>query len=688
MKQILLYLILFFSFSTLQATTYTVINANASGAGSLLEAIDNANLNAGSDSIDFNIPGLPPHIIPLDVIDYIDIAEALLIDGTTQPDNGYTGNCPKIVLDASAVDTNVSVLMRVSAENVVIYGLWFKNFINSNSTAIYVGARSTIIGTSGKKNLFTNVVSSIGFETGDLDVNSNYFGCDCDGLLAESNSGTGIYSWGAVDNVTIRNNVIASNNFGVLIGTVGSASTDIIFHSNLVGTDVSGTYAIGNMLDGANFYNISNFSYGGSGVGEGNLISGNGRVGTTLVACSGTVYGNKVGTDITGNDSIPNDPLNTQYTTAFNCNGSAGLIADLTIGGMGAGEQNVFFGNNIACNVSDHAGTYTVTNNLIGQTYSGLISPTQGIGFQLYYDSGSVVVRNNYLAGNKAFYATQCRNFIAEDNIIGFDYNNDSVYVETGFSISTADSFSIRNNVIAHCDYGVYYTDCNDSYLGENSISKCMTPISMRTSVLTCHRNRMDRNALSFNEYGVRLYTGSSNSANDDILPPVIEGSTADSTWGTALPFALVDLCRDTTLNMLYAQGYDYSIPQITADASGHWVYLGALSNPNSYTAIQTDLDNNSSAFAEWLTLGTNELSKQTLVVFPVPAEDHLYISRVSNQEGGNWKIYNVMGELLKTGTLSSGTSEKINVRDLPAAYYFIQLETASGLYRSKFLKD
>ena len=169
--------------------------------------------------------------------------------------------------------------------------------------------------------------------------------------------------------------------------------------------------------------------------------------------------------------------------------------------------------------------------------------------------------------------------------------------------MNDVDSFTIQNDTIRNCVQGIIIIDCNNGFISTNSIQDCQTPIVMRTSASSCHHNLMDRNAIAFNTYSVDLRTGNPDAANDDIMPPVIEGSTADSTWGSSLPNALINLCKDTTLSPTDPQGFDYSIPQITADASGHWAYLGALANPNDYTAMQTDVNNNSSQFAMRLTL-------------------------------------------------------------------------------------
>src|SRR5262245_56957064 len=56
-------LILSFVAASATATTYTVTNTADSGAGSLRQAITDANTAAGTDTIAFNIPGSGVHTI-------------------------------------------------------------------------------------------------------------------------------------------------------------------------------------------------------------------------------------------------------------------------------------------------------------------------------------------------------------------------------------------------------------------------------------------------------------------------------------------------------------------------------------------------------------------------------------------------------------------------------------------------
>ena len=77
--------------SPLAAATFTVTNTADSGAGSLRQAIDDANSAAGTDTIAFDIPGAGVHTItPLSLLPII--GTPLTIDGYTQPGSAPNTN--------------------------------------------------------------------------------------------------------------------------------------------------------------------------------------------------------------------------------------------------------------------------------------------------------------------------------------------------------------------------------------------------------------------------------------------------------------------------------------------------------------------------------------------------------------------------------------------------------------------
>src|SRR5215475_3574234 len=79
--------------SAAKAATFTVMNTADSGAGSLRQAILDANGNAGPDTIAFNIPGAGVHTIhPATLLPTI--TGPVTIDGYTQPSSSPNSNPP------------------------------------------------------------------------------------------------------------------------------------------------------------------------------------------------------------------------------------------------------------------------------------------------------------------------------------------------------------------------------------------------------------------------------------------------------------------------------------------------------------------------------------------------------------------------------------------------------------------
>ncbi len=83
----------------------------------------------------------------------------------------------------------------------------------------------------------------------------------------------------------------------------------------MIGTDVTGTIALGNVFDGVNINQVSGTTIGGTTSAARNVISGNGGlpdsgIGIDLIgaATSGTVIqGNFIGTDISGGLRLGNN---------------------------------------------------------------------------------------------------------------------------------------------------------------------------------------------------------------------------------------------------------------------------------------------------------------------------------------------------------------------------------------------
>ena len=166
---------------------------------------------------------------------------------------------------------------------------------------------------------------------GGQSITGNFIGTDPSGTTAARNAtginlGSGEVTIGGA--TPAERNVIAGNSFGVYVLSNG---TDI--RGNLIGTDATGMLGLGNTDSGvvcANFGGAGT-TIGGSGPGEGNVISGNGRgiwlsQGNTV----NIVQGNKIGVNAAGTG-----PLGNSDGIFTNVGGN-----DNIIGGIGAGEAN------------------------------------------------------------------------------------------------------------------------------------------------------------------------------------------------------------------------------------------------------------------------------------------------------------------------------------------------------------
>jgi len=292
--------------SLLGGATFTVTNTDDSGPGSLRQAIEGANGNPGLDTIAFNIPGPGVHTItPATALP--GITDAVLIDGYTQPGSS---------VNTDPIATNAVLLIELDGTNTAPFGVGLTFSTPGTVRGLVLNRWSTGIGTN-----------SFGGQV----ITGNFIGTDPSGTTAVPNA-TGI-NLGSGD-VTIggaspaERNLISGNSYGIYVLSNG---TDI--RGNLIGTDATGMFALGNTDTGivcANFGGAGT-TIGGSGPGEGNVISGNARgIWLSQGSTVNVVQGNKIGVNAAGTG-----PLGNSDGIFTNVGGN-----DNIIGGIGAGEAN------------------------------------------------------------------------------------------------------------------------------------------------------------------------------------------------------------------------------------------------------------------------------------------------------------------------------------------------------------
>lgn len=337
---------------------YLVTNTNDSGPGSLRQAIVNANGRDGLDVIRFNIPGAGVHTIsPLSPLPAI--TDAVTIDGTSEPD--YTST-PVIELSgALAVSATVGGTVNglvLSASNSTIQGLVINRFSGMG-----------LLITTGANNL----------------IQSNYVGTDATGTVARGNGRDGVYV-GSLNTRVIGNLISGNLGAGLVVGS------GAVVQGNLIGTDVTGTRALGNASAGVWVgFDATGSLIGGATPAVRNVISGNAWNGVYIEGSNHLVQGNFIGTDITGTLALGNDVGLVVFTGDNN-----------TIGGTTAAVRNLISGNaRYGLSITHNATGNRIQGNYIGTDMTGALAvPNRSGGVEI--TSSAAGPSQNILGGMEA----------------------------------------------------------------------------------------------------------------------------------------------------------------------------------------------------------------------------------------------------------------------------------------------
>ena len=351
---------------------FVVTNDNNHGAGSLREAILNANATPGKDTITFNIPGSEIKNIKL-LTALPEITDQVVIDATTQP--GFAGS-PRVEVDGTLISNGNGLVIKAGGSTVK--GLSIINFNNGSGLSLNTCDNNVIQG--------------------------NYIGVDATGTSARANN-VGLSVFTSSNNLiggttAAARNVISASRF-VNIEITGNSN---LIQGNFIGTNAAGTatFNINNVGISIPSTPFINNVIGGTTAGAGNLISGNSS-GISTNGPGTTIQGNLIGTDITGTKSLPN-------FVGINSFG-----ANTLIGGETAAARNVISGNNgEAVNVGG-AGV-KVQGNYIGTDITGTLGLQNGNG---------VTARDGALIGGTT---PEARNVIAGNAFVNvqlaFSFNN------------------------------------------------------------------------------------------------------------------------------------------------------------------------------------------------------------------------------------------------------------------------
>ncbi|MBL7961422.1 right-handed parallel beta-helix repeat-containing protein, partial [bacterium] len=393
-------------------------------------------------------------------------------------------------------------------------------------------------------------------------INKNYIGVGADGITPLGNSSSGVGGENTHLNI-ISNNIIAQNNYyGIYLyyssemsiyNNVISAnqyggiqfyySRDNNVLGNRIGTDAAGTGAMANDGYGISIEYESNDNQIGDGTPAGrNIISGNNsggiRIWNDYNPVSGNkIFGNYIGTDISGNTAIPNSGRGVMLEDYATSN---------EIGGLEPGQGNVISGNfdhaiYIGSSYPTGGGTdwNKVKGNIIGLGADGsTILSNDGDGVYADGQVRNLEIFKNVISGNagNGIYiydnGLEAGGSLIVGNYIGTDATgvlakgNDG----TGITVSGAGGFSANYILIGDG------TDAGKNIVSGNN--GCGININGNSA----YQNKIQKNYVGVNINGAALPNAldgirlDSYTYSDSIIGNVISGNglngiAIDGTW-------------------------------------------------------------------------------------------------------------------------------------------------------------
>ena len=540
------------------ATTCLVTTTADSGPGSLRTCLQN---QVNGDLITFSTTEFPPTnpatIFVLGELPFLD-------KGNVTLDASNAG----VILDGSKMPSDHCCGIVIHSNGNVVQGLQILHF---PSLGIHLYGEYNLIGGSrlvgngpvGQGNVFSdNHYVGIGVGNGNNTVKGNIIGLDISGTQPLGSQTRGI--WLGMQNNVIgglapgEGNVISANSvFGIEAYGETTIGNQIV--GNYIGTDINGSSELGNGQGGIiAWYGSSNTLIqgnviGGTGTGDGSIVLWD--IGSDF----NTVIGNKIGTDSTGTQPLPN---------------KAGAVAVgwatySRIGGTEPGEGNIIYGaNGINVEGALSAPNY-VLGNTVGLNLPGETSPDYGLGLSLSGAQRSIAGGATPAEGNS---------FIMDQNPAIATSSDYQAILGNRIGVTEDGSPPLRRAIVN------MWIEGKHNLIQANQVAFA----SERGIWLPGQMNTLRRNSIYSNTFlGILLVDGGNGN-----LPAPNFSLDASGGSGTTCPNCTVELFLDAG-----NQGHFY-YDSVIADSSGFFSISSRCPVPYPYmNATVTDLQGNTSEF-------------------------------------------------------------------------------------------
>ncbi len=551
---------------------------------------------------------------------------ANLADGVYISDAGTSSN----VVEADLIGTDASGTHALGNgwTGVVIQSLATNNTIGGTTPA----ERNLISGNSG------NGVHILDRGTTGNLVEGDFIGTDVNGSQPLGNGGTGVIIWSGPTNNTIGGTAAGSGN---LISANGG--NGVWLHAadlndvagNKIGTNVTGTSALGNGWWGVSVQESAHVTVGGTTPTARNLISGNDQGGLNILGTQSigdVVQGNFIGTDVTG--SLP---LGNAFSGVLV--GDWGIAGDsasnATIGGTTAGAGNLISANGEWGVWISDSGTsgVAVLGNLIGTDVAGsakLGNALSGVqidgGASNNTIGGTTAAASNVIAGNGG----------AGVSVIGTSVGNqitaNRIFANTGLGIALGTSSTPNPN------HG------NTPAAGPNNLLNAPVMTSVGYG--------------SFTNVTVSFVSLPNTSYRLDFYSSPVSGNQGESRLGS--------VTVKTDAKGQLQQATTFSLP--VATSAGSWI-----------TATATDLTGDTSEFSNALQLTTrsSEVTLASSITSPTYGRSLTFTATVAAGAGLSYPTGTVQFQVDGAPfgpavALEKGTATSISTSSLPAGVHTI----------------
>lgn len=302
-----------------------------SGICTLRAAIDQANTSPGADAINFTVTSISSSGLNA-------VTDPIIIDGTSVGRVELKGDQLNIEAGSSVVRGMVingasGIELRMAGGNVIE-----GNFIGTdvtgtvalaNGTGVATQSSSNTIGgtTAAARNIISGNLFAVTLGGSDNVVQGNFIGTDVMGTKTLSNfisvsiaGGNNTIGGTTAAARNLISGTTASNSSGGVTIDTRSGTTGNRVQGNFIGTDVTGTKALGNAHSGVFINNAVNSTIGGTASRAGNTLAFNSRNGvfvarngnldgTGNAILSNSIFSNtELGIDLSGSGVTPNDP--------------------------------------------------------------------------------------------------------------------------------------------------------------------------------------------------------------------------------------------------------------------------------------------------------------------------------------------------------------------------------------------